>query len=287
METAFFKTYFFNNQTDLKILFAGKAVCESLHSFGPAVRPNYIIHIVTKGKGRYQLDNESYEVTVGQGFIIPPDTRTFYQADKEDPWSYYWIGFEGDLAGFYLDALGCSGHHPVFQTENMERIIEIIEESFLWDQESLFAELMLSARLYEFLALCKQTSENPVAKDQPRNPHIREAIAYIRSYYATPMTVQSLAEALCLNRSYLSSIFKHEMGVTLQQYLTDHRLTRAAELLGLNNFSIDEIAEFSGYRDTLLFSKAFKRKYAVTPTAYRKTEYEKREQYNENTAHRF
>lgn len=286
METAFFKTYFFNNQTDLKILFAGKAVCESLHSFGPAVRPNYIIHIVTKGKGRYQLDNESYEVAVDQGFIIPPDTRTFYQADKEDPWSYYWIGFEGDLAGFYLDALGCSGHHPVFQTENMERIIEIIEESFLWDQESLFAELMLSARLYEFLALCKQTSENPVAKDQPRNPHIREAIAYIRSYYATPMTIQNLAEALCLNRSYLSSIFKQEMGVTLQQYLTDHRLTRAAELLGLNNFSIDEIAEYSGYRDTLVFSKAFKRKYAITPTAYRKTEYARQVQLKENAAHR-
>nr|WP_321291692.1 AraC family transcriptional regulator [uncultured Trichococcus sp.] len=286
METAFFKTYFFNNQTDLKILFSGKATCESLHSFGPAVRPNYIIHIVTKGKGRYQLDNESYEVAVGQGFIIPPDTRTFYQADKEDPWSYYWIGFEGALAPFYLDALGCSGHHPVFQTENMERIIEIIEESFLWDQESLFAELMLSARLYEFLVLCKQTSENPVAKDQPRNPHIREAIAYIRSYYATPMTIQNLAEALCLNRSYLSSIFKQEMGVTLQQYLTDHRLTRAAELLGLNNFSIDEIAEYSGYRDTLVFSKAFKRKYAITPTAYRKTEYARQVQLKENAAHR-
>lgn len=287
METSYFKSYFFNNQKDLKILFSGKAVCESLYSFGPAVRPNYIIHIVTKGKGRYQLDNESYEVTAGQGFIIPPDTRTFYQADKEDPWSYYWIGFEGDLAGFYLDALGCSGHHPVFQTENTERIIQIIEESFSEDQVSLFSELMLSARLYEFLALFKQTTEHSITRGQLRNPHIREAIAYIRSYYATPMTIQSLAEALCLNRSYLSSIFKQEMGVTLQQYLTDHRLTRAAELLGLKNFSIDEIAEYSGYRDTLVFSKAFKRKYAVTPTAYRKAEYEKREQYNEKTVHRF
>lgn len=74
METSYFKSYFFNNQKDLA--FSGKAVCESLYSFGPAVRPNYIIHIVTKGKGRYQLDNESYEVTAGQGFIIPPDTRT-------------------------------------------------------------------------------------------------------------------------------------------------------------------------------------------------------------------
>lgn len=146
---------------------------------------------------------------------------------------------------------------------------------------------MLSARLYEFLALFKQATEHSITRGQLRNPHIREAIAYIRSYYATPMTIQSLAEALCLNRSYLSSIFKQEMGVTLQQYLTDHRLTRAAELLGLKNFSIDEIAEYSGYRDTLVFSKAFKRKYAVTPTAYRKAEYEKREQYNEKTAHRF
>lgn len=287
METSFVKTYFFNNQTDLKILFSGKAVCGSLYSFGPAVRPNYIIHIVTKGKGRYQLDNESYEVTAGQGFIIPPDTRTFYQADKEDPWNYYWIGFEGALAAFYLNALGCSGHHPVFQVENMDRSIEIIEESFSENQDSLFSELMLSARLYEFLALFKQTAEHSVTNDKPLNPHIREAIAYIRSYYATPMTVKSLAEALCLNRSYLSSIFKQETGVTLQQYLTDHRLTRAAELLGLKNFSIDEIAEYSGYRDTLVFSKAFKRKYAITPTAYRKAEYERQMQLKENTAHRF
>ena len=146
---------------------------------------------------------------------------------------------------------------------------------------------MLSARLYEFLALFKQTTEHSITRGQLRNPHIREAIAYIRSYYATPMTIQSLAEALCLNRSYLSSIFKQEMGVTLQQYLTDHRLTRAAELLGLKNFSIDEIAEYSGYRDTLVFSKAFKRKYGVTPTAYRKTEYARQVQRKEITAHRF
>lgn len=286
METSFFKSYFFNNQKDLKILFSGKAVCDSLYSFGPAVRPNYIIHIVTEGKGRYQLDSESYEVLAGQGFIIPPDTRTFYQADKEDPWHYYWIGFEGELAAFYLDALGCNGYHPVFQVENMDRIIEIIEDSFMWDQDSLFAELMLSARLYEFLALLKQNTKNPDVIESGRNPHIREAIAYIRSNYATPMTVQSLAEALCLNRSYLSSIFKQEMGVTLQQYLTDHRLTRAAELLNLNNFTIDEIAEYSGYSDPLVFSKAFKRKFSVTPTAHRKAEYAKQEQHNEKTVHR-
>lgn len=287
METSFVKTYFFKNQKDLKILFSGKAICGSLHSFGPAVRPNYIIHIVTDGKGRYQLDNESYEVSAGQGFIIPPDTRTFYQADKEDPWNYYWIGFEGALAEFYLNALGCNGHHPVFQAENVSRITEIIEESFSWDQESLFAELMLSARLYEFLTLFKQNAGSSGVKDQARNPHIQEAIAFIRSNYATQMTVKSLAKALSLNRSYLSSIFKQEMGVTLQQYLTDHRLTRAAELLSLNNFTIDEIAEYSGYRDPLVFSKAFKRKFAVTPTAYRKMEYKKQEQCNEKTEHRF
>ena len=280
LEKSFVKTYTFDTQKDLKLLFTGKAACGALHSFGPAVRPNYIIHIVTSGKGIYQIDNQKYHVSAGQGFIIPPDKLTFYQADREDPWNYYWAAFTGDLAASYLEGLGFDQNHPIFYVVHQEEIITILEKSFLLDQTSIYSELMLSSLLYEFLALLQQSKEQISTTNQASNPHVQSAIDYIKANYAADISIQSLAHALSLNRSYLSAIFKKEMNLTLQQYLTEYRLTRSAELLSISDFSIEAVAEYSGYRDPLVFSKAFKWKYELTPTQYRKKNLERQQRYD-------
>lgn len=43
---------------DFHLCFCGFAECKPLHSYGPAARPNYILHYVMKGKGIYQVGNE-------------------------------------------------------------------------------------------------------------------------------------------------------------------------------------------------------------------------------------
>lgn len=60
------------------------------------------------------------------------------------------------------------------------------------------------------------------------------------------------------------------MGITLQEYLSVFRLSRANELLDMTDESIEEIASNCGYNDPLVFSKAYKRKYGITPTQHRK-----------------
>lgn len=281
MEKTFVKTFDYETSRDLKLLYTGKADCGSLHSFGPAVRPNYLIHIVIKGQGRFHIDEKKYEVKAGHGFIIPPDKLTFYQADRINPWSYYWLGFTGALAPAYLQGLGLDTKHPIFKANALDKIVSVIEKTFKYDRHSVTSELMLSSLLYEFLALLQQEESAVVKKNKALNPHIQDTIDFVKDNYSTSITVQSIAESLSLNRSYLSSIFKAEMGVTLQQYITEYRLTRAAELLSVTNFSIDDIAEFSGYADTLVFSKAFKRRYEITPSQYRKNERNKQKSFNE------
>ena len=77
---------------DFHLCFCGFAECEPLHSYGPAARPNYILHYVMKGKGIYQVGETKYQLKEGQAFLIEPESLTFYQADKKD------------LNIFYLDA---------------------------------------------------------------------------------------------------------------------------------------------------------------------------------------
>ena len=121
--------------SDLYLCFCGHEACRPLHSFGPAVRPNYILHYILKGKGRYVIGSEEYCLGAGQGFLIEPEVQTFYEADKEDPWAYLWIGFSGEKAGEYLRDLGLSGEQPVYQCtcgEELERIIFSSSPSTSW-----------------------------------------------------------------------------------------------------------------------------------------------------------
>ena len=83
---------------DFHLCFCGFAECKPLHSYGPAARPNYILHYVMKGKGIYQVGETKYQLKEGQAFLIEPESLTFYQADKKDPWSYLWVGFGGTEA---------------------------------------------------------------------------------------------------------------------------------------------------------------------------------------------
>ena len=65
---------------DFHLCFCGFAECKPLHSYGPAARPNYILHYVMKGKGTYQVGETKYQLKEGQAFLIEPESLTFYQA---------------------------------------------------------------------------------------------------------------------------------------------------------------------------------------------------------------
>lgn len=79
--------------------------------------------------------------------------------------------------------------------------------------------------------------------------------------------------SLPFSSDYLRKLFKKEVGVTPHRFLTDLRLQTAAESLGsscANAGSISELARMCGFREPLYFSRVFKNKYGVSPSAYQK-----------------
>ena len=81
MEDAYVLTLKNRKFSEFYLCYCGYAKCEPLHSFGPAVRPNYLIHLILDGKGVYQIGDTKYELSKGQGFLIEPEVQTFYQAN--------------------------------------------------------------------------------------------------------------------------------------------------------------------------------------------------------------
>ena len=272
---------------DIYLMSCGYAKCEPLHSFGPAVRPNYIIHFVLEGRGKYQVGDEVHELSAGQGFLIEPEVLTFYQADAKNPWTYLWIGFHGEKADEFLRDIGLNSQQLIFRSKHSEQLKSIVFSMLKNNTYSTTSQFKLEGLLYEFLSVLSQEIEVTFSSEKEReNLYVRKAIEYIQNTYSNNIKVTDIADYVCINRSYLYTLFQKNIGMSPQEYLANYRLTRAAELLEVTELAISSVAMSCGYRDPLVFAKAFKSKKSVSPSQYRKEcRSLQKEQLKKNTAH--
>ena len=84
-----------NNGGSVTVYYCGYEKCEGGHFWGPAVRNQYLLHYVISGKGTYTVGEETYTLHANECFLIRPGERTYYIADREDPWEYMWVAFDG------------------------------------------------------------------------------------------------------------------------------------------------------------------------------------------------
>ena len=91
----------------------------------------------------------------------------------------------------------------------------------------------------------------------------------VEKRYQEDISLQSIAEEVYLSPSYLSYLFKKEVGVSLIKYITMIRLDKAKELLRSGNMRISDIAAKVGYQNYSYFNIAFKNNVGESPAQYR------------------
>ena len=131
-------------------------------------------------------------------------------------------------------------------------------------------QFMLESLLYAFFsALSEDLDVVSVSGRSDGSLYVRKAVEFIQTNYANPIRVTDIADYVCINRSYLYTLFRKELHMSPQEYLSNYRLTRASELLIVTDLSVESVAFSCGYSDPLVFSKAFKAKTGQTPSRYR------------------
>jgi len=107
------------------------------------------------------------------------------------------------------------------------------------------------------------------ALPQPTSLLVKQASAFVQQNYGRSFSLVELCEAIGVSKSYLSRIFKMDMGISLWDYLNRFRVQRAKELLLLTDASITEVAAKVGYDDVGYFSRVFHEIAGCSPRAYR------------------
>jgi len=244
---------------------------ESLHSFGPASKPHYLIHYVLDGKGVFRFHDKEYHLEAGYGFLIQPNELAFYQADAREPWSYLWVGFGGSRVEEYLTSMGLSAIHPVFSCGRDEELYAIVRDMMEHNTFSMADELRRNGQMSVFLSvLAGNAGVATVDREDRGNQYVKKAVSFIQSNYCNPIKVTDVADYVCINRSYLYTLFQNYLGMSPQRFLTTFRITRARELLDSTAYPIESIALSCGYRDALVFTKAFRTMKGMSPSEYRR-----------------
>lgn len=261
---------------DLTIYQYGYEKCDSLHSFGPYVRNNYLFHYVISGKGVLHANDEKdattiYQISAGNGFLIEPGYVNLYYADSSEPWEYVWLEFGGLRAKECMELAGLSHRSPVYRLSDPQYEEMLLSELYTIIRSQNASSMEMIGHLYLFLdRLVKYSaSKKQLQGGKLSEFYAREAVAYIEHNYGQNITVEDIARRCRLDRSYFGKVFKKVVGQSPQEFLIHYRMEKAAGLLVTGNDSIGSIGASVGYPNLLHFSRAFKSVYGVPPREYR------------------
>lgn len=259
--------------SDLYLVHCGQQQCTPGYTYNHKIPNEYHLHFVLNGKGTLKVSQRIYHIKKDDIFLIPKDAHIHYYADMENPWEYMWITFDGEKSVPYLQHAGLSEDNPVIQSTIPNNAYQPMIQKILDANELTFAnEIKRVGYLYEILSTLIEVQSSLKAKqnkyDYPSNTYVDYAIQFVKHNY-NHIRVQDIAEYIGINRSYLTSIFKKQLGISPQEYLVSFRLKKSAELLINTNLSISEISNSIGYENPLTFSKIFKQTYGMCPKIYR------------------
>ena len=188
--------------------------CSKSHSYGPAIRTHWLIHFVVSGCGILKIYDKEYSVEPGSMFVVPPYVEMYYEADKENPWSYIWIGFTSDRK------LPCKLTNVIHCPRALRVFISMKEVEHFETGRSAF----LISKIWELFAV--------LLEDEKHSPtYVDQALDCIHSKYMYNLSIKEIATQLGLDHSYFSALFRKKMGISPKQYLLNYRMDKAVSFM--------------------------------------------------------
>lgn len=241
---------------------------------------------IKKGAGLVDLDFNRYTVSSGDiVVVVPGQMHGIYRMDNHSM-EYENIIFSIDmLISKSSDSLYDEFFVPFLSgAMNFEHIITAKHPQYTAIRDCLDHcdrlcidwpygyKLAIKSCLYEFLFLLCNTSSSssprPITKNIDR---IKTIIKYIETNYQSPISIDTIASVCGFSSSHFMKFFKNTMGTSFVDYLNDYRLSMASRMLISSDATILVVAADCGYENLSYFNRLFKKKYGMTPSAYRRT----------------
>ena len=258
-----------NNGVDLIVYEAGYEKCDPLHFWGPHKKFGYTIHYTLSGKGRLFVGDKEYLIEKDTAFFLAPDEHCYYEADEHDPWEYVWVLFGGMHAkGIINQTVFAEGVRTLYYDK--DRKFEKMMRGVFQEGKEHYSDIRALANMYAFLAWLMEKYKRVHVENKQRISDIywQQILNYININVAENSTVNKIAKAVGLERTYVYKLFLKNVGMPPTKYTELLKIYLACELLKRGKNTATAVAAELGFIDYGWFCKLFKRVTAATPSAY-------------------
>lgn len=238
---------------------------------------NIKLNVFMEGDFSVIVDGKSYSPVYGDICVLSPEKLHCGQILKPTHNDYYQldIGIEAlsvlpggkELIERMLD--NCASNGPFIRPleKDVNKVIRLCEkiERAIVSNELTLAFAYVVEIIYTITRIgdeCTGVSAIPLTRIT------REVIKYIENNFDSVVKIDTLAEMLGVSASYLSRVFKKDIGVGIHEYLIKYRVLKASYLLRYH--SVTDVGYMCGFSESSHFISVFKRHFDCTPMTYKK-----------------
>ncbi|MCR4694047.1 MAG: AraC family transcriptional regulator [Pseudobutyrivibrio sp.] len=160
--------------------------------------------------------------------------------------------------------------------ETDHRVFTLLQEMYLiYTKNQEGSKFQVLSLYYELLHILvtkyrKFNVNEEILKNSKQLKKLSSITRYMKDHYYEPLSLEDMAKRFNYSTSYLSRMFQKHAGINFKDYLLGIRLEHAVKELEEGGGQIVDIALGNGFPNSKAFSNAFREKYGILPSQYRK-----------------
>jgi len=232
----------------------------------------YCVH----GRGQFHTPDRTFDVKKDDLVIINADVEHAESSMASHPLEYLVLGVQG-LNFRFDNARGDAGYDVLNFEQNRDELLfylqsilrEVDTQEFRYEDmcQRILEILLIQVQRFANVKIC--TSLPAAEKQHPTNRNCALIRQYIDEHFSEPITLDTLAQMVHINKYHLVRTFQKEYGITPINYLIERRLEESRFMLKNTNYSASQIVSLLGFSSSSYFSQCFRRKEHMSPSQYR------------------
>lgn len=239
---------------------------------------------VLDGIARVQTLDNSIQIQAGEAIFINKDVVHFVEEIKNCHYnsflfpSYFLAFYAESPAKDFVDSVITNDRFPLVHftpavgwhkeiTTILQQLVQLEKDKTIFYVYEVLVKLSsLWLIMHKNITLPQEQKESVI--------HLRmqKILRFIEEHFSEDITLSDLSASANISKSECSRCFKVSMDTTPYKYLTEYRLSKAAQLLAKTNEPVGNIAVAVGFHQMSHFGKCFKEKTGYSPKEYRKME---------------
>jgi len=236
----------------------------------------YLILYSIDGTARFTKAQSTYYVQQNSIVVTACNTPiTLTTVSRE--WRYYYFIIGGSHAKLFYNYVRTKNNMIMNNpfTNILDDFMDIydllINPASNIDQTKKYMNISMMLH-HIFVSIYEVNSNISAIKEltPAQETHVQLSLKYIAEHYQDPtLCVDSICDQIGFSKYYFCNVFKKQQGVTIHQYLSNYRITKAKELLAYSKLSVVNIGTKVGFKNNLTFIRSFERIVNMTPSEYR------------------